>query len=887
MQKKFGNCTTSLGGKGSKEKAVNEDTWIPAACEGFCSDSPCALWVHRVDGVAVSIEPNKEGEGFEQMAKGRGRLCAKPYSLIQKLYNPNRVKGPLKRTNPEKGRGVDPKWVSISWDEALDTISKKLKEIRQEDTMRLATSGPGIGNNWAIPAWHAFLCAFGPTQLLGGGGSTRCEQAEHSWAQRVHGGGQCEPDMDYCNYLIIFGNNTSATGGATEGVLFSDARDRGIKIIAIDPILSVTAAKADEWLPIKPGTDTAFLLAMINIIIHELCIYDEPFLKHKTNSPYLVKPDGYFMRDKATGKVMVWDLTDQVAKIYDDSTNKDLALEGTYEVEAIQCKPAFQVLKDHVKQYTPEWASSVTDIAANTIRRITREFVDNARIGSTIDIEGIRLPYRPAATKIGRGISGVMHSYQAVLANHVLAALIGSIEVPGGHMGGHTFSSGKLRDGIYFYGLDDEGINVGKDGMTDISCPSFTWPPTTYSGSDVLLPFAMYRGEKVRRVFHMDHLDWRNLVDPPKGLPIPPLPKLWIACRSTPLLSFGEPKIVAEAMKKIPFVVTISYTLDEKTDFADIVLPEKVELERYLLLFRMRRACHKLYLWMHIQQPVIESLHNTKSANDIFAELANRLGLTNQFNMEVNRIQCLKDPYKLEPDRKYSWEEVVDRQCKSYTNGTYDLEWFKKNGGLARPVSVEDQYDIHLTMEAKKLRYAVPYMEEVKHVGKELGNNLVKVGIDWWPTEEDYTALPTYIPSSLEKFPSEYDFYVSTSRSALFGWGNNVDIPWMNELAKDVRGLEDILMNEDAAKFRGIKDGDEILVESQVGKLKRKVKLCQGIRPDVLLITSQFGQWAVPIAKDTKRVTATTLVPISYQWSDKMLGTMQGQTIKAKIYKTA
>ncbi|MFC1862481.1 molybdopterin-dependent oxidoreductase [Thermodesulfobacteriota bacterium] len=497
--KKISECDKNI----RNEK--NEDVWIPALCEGYCADNPCAIRVHRVNGVAVNLEPNTEGENFLQLAKGHGKLCAKPFGNIQKIYNPNRIKGPLKRTNPEKGMGVDPKWVSISWEEALDTIAEKLKAIKEKDSTRLSHGGPGLGGLLACLAWYCFFPNYGHTRELFGGRATRCEEGEHTFAQRIHGAFQCEPDLDFCNYLIIIGNNTSVTGGATEGTLFADARERGMKIIVVDPVLSPTAAKADEWLPIRPGTDAAFLLAMIHTIIHELGRYDEVFLKQKTNCPYLVKPDGYFLRDEKTGKVLIWDSEDERAKSYDDKTIKDFALHGAYVPEGIESKPAFQVLKDHVKQYTPEWAAELTDISAKTIRRISQEFVENAKIGSTIEIEGKSFPYRPAAVKLGKGVSGTMHSYPVVLADHILAALVGSIEVPGGHMGGHTNSDGRLVDGIWFYGLEfDWGIREGKDGMPFSYHSPFIWPPKNYGGSEIFVPMT---GEKPHSGVHPANAD--------------------------------------------------------------------------------------------------------------------------------------------------------------------------------------------------------------------------------------------------------------------------------------------------------------------------------------------------------------------------------------------
>jgi phenylacetyl-CoA:acceptor oxidoreductase len=178
--------------------------------------------------------------------------------------------------------------------------------------------------------------------------------------------------------------------------------------------------------------------------------------------------------------------------------------------------------------------------------------------------------------------------------------------------------------------------------------------------------------------YQLDHLNWRNLVDPPENFPVPLPPEMWIGYRTNPLLALGKKELVAEAMKKIPFIFTISYTLDEVAEFADIVLPEEVELERYVLYFRTRSACQEKYFELMLQQPVVEKIHDTWNANDIFIELADRLGFLESMNRALNEFLCLREPYNLKPDMKYSWVEIVDKQCRSFTNGAHDLEWFKE-----------------------------------------------------------------------------------------------------------------------------------------------------------------------------------------------------------------
>jgi phenylacetyl-CoA:acceptor oxidoreductase len=109
----------------------------------------------------------------------------------------------------------------------------------------------------------------------------------------------------------------------------------------------------------------------------------------------------------------------------------------------------------------------------------------------------------------------------------------------------------------------------------------------------------------------------------------------------------------------------------------------------------------------------------------------------------------------------------------------------------------------------------------------------------------------------------------------------------VNEVAAQLKGVGDVLMNVKTGKTMGIKDGDMIWIESTTGKIKQRVKLCQGIRPDCLLISGQFGQWAMPVAKETGRATISTLLPISIEWTDKMTGNQQWIVVKAKVYKAA
>ncbi|MFC1873153.1 molybdopterin dinucleotide binding domain-containing protein, partial [Chloroflexota bacterium] len=454
------------------------------------------------------------------------------------------------------------------------------------------------------------------------------------------------------------------------------------------------------------------------------------------------------------------------------------------------------------------------------------------------------------------------------LAWHILVALAGALEVPGSHCGG----------AIKYGHACSHGIMAGPDGMPKIEAHEFTWPPVSYNGAETLLPYSKVWGE-------INHLAYLNLAQPPENFPLPPLPEIYINYRSNPMLGLGEPDTMERVMKNIPFIVSINYTIGEMAELADVVLPEHSDLERYELLCQtIKPSTAKKFSVISLIQPAVEPIHNTKDIHYMLTELADRIGVLREYNKSLNESLQLKTPFTLEPDRKYSMEEVVDLHCQSATDGVHDLEWFKENGAIIVPVPAEDQYAIHLKMKAEGLRYPIPYMEHVKKTGEELAKNLADVGVNWWPTTE-YTALPEYQPSVVEELPAEYDFYVTTCRVPQFSYGSNVDIPWFNELAELLPVQEYIVMHEDTAEAQGIRKGDEIWVESPVGKVKGKVQLRQGIRPDTILIPGQFGQWATPVAKNADRVSLTPLTPVSIGWTDPVIGQMQGMLVKAKVYK--
>ncbi|MHA1108396.1 MAG: molybdopterin-dependent oxidoreductase, partial [Alphaproteobacteria bacterium] len=173
-----------------------DDVWLPSSCS-LCYGT-CSIKAHRVDGVVVKIEGNPDS------VVGKGRLCGKGVSGLMTHYDPNRVTKPLRRTNPEKGIGVDPQWEEISWEEALDTVAAELRRVHQDDPRKLVLQRTTTLTASRAPV-QAFASAFGTPNVSTAGGGLHCGNGAHLISGVMHASWSVVPDFERCNYSIYFG----------------------------------------------------------------------------------------------------------------------------------------------------------------------------------------------------------------------------------------------------------------------------------------------------------------------------------------------------------------------------------------------------------------------------------------------------------------------------------------------------------------------------------------------------------------------------------------------------------------------------------------------------------------------------------------------------------
>ncbi|MFC1998590.1 molybdopterin-dependent oxidoreductase [Chloroflexota bacterium] len=867
-----------------KKPEIWEDVWIHTCCGG-CYGT-CGVKVHRVNGMPIAIE-GEEGSTLG----AEGGLCAKGVAQLQVLFDPNRRNYPMRRTNPKKGLYEEGNFERITWEEAMAEIVPRLKKIREEDTRKLVwMSSPSpnavLRHNLLMP----FFVAYGKTSLMGGGAAVHCGNGAHHVTGQYYGAWDAGPDWKYCNYAMFFG----ASGGFGSGHagtmnirMAAEARERGMKMVVFDPMCNNTGDKATEWIPILPGTDGAVLIAMINIILNELNIYDAPYVKTKTNGSYLIGPDQLYVRDPETGKPMIWDTEDKKAKTFNDPTIRDYALEGEYEVNGVKCRPSFELIKEHVKTYTPEYAEQESTVPAKTIRRIAKEFAEAAQVGSTIMIDGVELPYRPVATAIFRGGQGHTNSLHAVYATHIIGQILGAADVPGStialcpsrcfgdpNTGRPEISCFADEDGMLVPGLwstlQARTIEdyIPRHGEPTLPCKS--------TGLQDLFTQGM------SSVFHSSK-DRHELWD---KLGVEFKPEMLLSWATNNIHGLGNPETVAEAVAEIPFVVCWEIFPTELSEgFADIVLPGCHKLEHttscadaYDLFFNSPIAYED---WsVHITQPVIEPQYERKFIADVFFELAEELGFMDEYNQLMNMRFNLKDKYVIKPGEKLNLTEISDRVLKANHGDDKGMEWFKENGFIRWPKKPEEAY------WRPFLDVRVPiYLHDLARWGPTIIDLAESrdVHADW----QQYTPFVSWFPTPVQKVPdTEFDLICYSYRTTLHTGGQTHQIPYLVEASHMNPHIYNIVINRDTGKAKGFADGDIVTIESNYSrKTTGPVILSDCVHPKCIGIASTAGHWVKgqTIAYG-QGVHFNTLMEIDLEHSDPVCLSIE-TSAKVKVYK--
>ncbi|MFC1862966.1 molybdopterin-dependent oxidoreductase [Thermodesulfobacteriota bacterium] len=811
------------------------DQWLKGWC-GMCLQNDCGMHVRVKDGVVVEVEGNPE------TPTNRGKLCVRGgLASIPGYYSPFRIQTPLKRTNPRKGLDEDPEWVEISWDEAYDTIGKRLRDIREKDPRKLVfMEGWGIcdglfARKTSLPRsggghneGSSFSLASGSPNFIASHGPL-C--AIHYSSNLVHGQHPEQiADLEYCNYLIATGRTVGPNSATTHSTKrFLNAIERGMKLVVIDPRCSVEASKAYRWIPIRPGTELSFALAMVHVILYEIKRFDEWFVKNRTNGPYLIGLDGLYYRDSEKSRPMMWDTIDNQPKIFSDESMEDPSLEGEYEIKGHTVRPAFSILKDGMKDYTPEWAEKITTVSAEMIRTVSKEFVEHASIGSTIVIDDFEFPFRPAQFG-GSGRGSVNHKNGMLfdLTGKIINMLVGAVELPGGITGGSS-----PRPNPNILKPDEDGVVTPI--FEAVGYP-FKFPPECIGGAE-FFPL-MHTSPNIMA---------KNILNPKRYYLNYEIDTI-ILGGANPIRSTCEPD-------KIDLVVAITPQMDESSVMADIVLPNSHFLEKKgIRIYKppLQSIDDELRgLEMILGRNPVPKLGDTKDSDQILLDLAEHGGfLLGQDGMNdiINRDNRLHGENKLALDRRYALEEIFDCIIKQMWGDEYDYKYLMEHGFIHKySVKGKEGYNYYYWPD-NKTRHPI-YFNRLKESGNTLKKNLEQAGITHPGFKDDsaffkfYQPVPFWVENDESKAPDEYDLYVINWKTnfRIHGTGSNMENAWIKEVRDNDPYETFIMINYETAQRKGLSDDDRVCIESRYGKAEGKIRVSQLIHPEVLGIPGNYG----------------------------------------------
>ena len=801
----FGPSTSLAEMENARFQAPVEDV-IATTC--WIGKQDCGMLARRIDGRVVKFEGNPKNP------RNVGTLCPKGQAQIQALYDPNRVKWPLVRTN---GKGVTGEWRQASWDEALQLVADQVNEVRARDPkLVLWQKGRSKAKDFYD---DAFVKSIGSSKL---GHGAFCSDAGYRALEYTIGThAVLHPDFRHCDYMLSWGWNITNAGGnkfcwLTWPRHMVAARERGMKIAHLDPRLRSAGPFADTWLPIRPGTDLAMALALCHELI-ENDYLDRPYLTKYTNAPYLVKSDGMIARttvgegDDADDVALVWDENAGAPVLFTEATSP--ALEGSFEWEGETLTTGFELFKAHVADATPEWAANITGLSADQIRTVANEFGSNAHIGSTIVVDGVEVPYRPVGI-MAYHMAQQELGFQTLRAMTMVPMLVGAMGAAGGQLSDFQwkiyknyakFEKFTVEEPPYDFMLNNSKyfpINTGFPGMV------------------------------------------AKVMNDPERYGVEDLPEVAILHYVNPLAAFASQPDYLESYMKFKFVAVISPWLSETADyFADVVLPAAT-IEKYE---GPVDATDQYIEAKTLRVPPMEPLFESKGEIDIYLDLTEKIGTLygeDGYLSVVNKELGFTDDnasYALPLDKRPEVRDIFDRwaRAQGIEEGVAFFEdpangvWVK--GPLA-PTKIYGYVTDPPFGGAVHRLYGESLLDAQRQM-QALGAEEI-----YW---RDYTAFPTWRGLTMDDSPDSHNLYLISYHQIEHKQTRTSFVPMLAELSPGSR----LDMNPETAARIDVVEGDAVTVEShnaitgETRSLVTKVAMCDGIRPDTVGMPHHFGMW--------------------------------------------
>ena len=573
---------------------MSADTQSMERIQGYCAMcvSRCGSIAVVENGRFVALEPDPSHP------TGKA-LCAKGRAAPELVYHSDRLLYPLKRTRP-KG-DPDPGWQRISWDEALDLTTARLRAIAEENgpesvvfsVSSISTTASSDSVAWIERLMNAYgtpnLCS--AMELCGWG---RFLATTYTYGAGVPG--NYLPDLEHAGCILFWGYNPNVAR-LSHAVATTAALKRGARLIVVDPRRTGPANKADIWLRVRPGTDAALALGIANVMIQRGW-YDRDFIRDWTNGPLLVRSDnGRLLAESDISpsgnakRYVAWDGSKRGVALYDSATGTyegdsiEPALFGEFSVETLRgpvvCRPAFENVAVHCGRYTPERVEAICGIPGEQIEAAARMLWEA----------------RPVAYYAWSGVEMQTNSTQIARAIAQLYALTGSLDTPGGNV---LFAS------VPTAGAEGRELMPPEKRTQSLGFAERPLGPSRWG---------LVNSEDVYRAV-LDHQPYHV-----RGL---------VGFGANLLLAHSDSRRGREALAALDFYVHADLFMNPTAEMADIVLPVASAFEREALKVGFEVSA-EAQSHVQLRRRVVEPRGESRSDVEIVFDLACRLGLGAHF----------------------------------------------------------------------------------------------------------------------------------------------------------------------------------------------------------------------------------------------------------------
>jgi anaerobic selenocysteine-containing dehydrogenase len=839
----------------------------------------CGIRVTLRDGEVRYIQGNPDHP------LNKGVICAKGASGIMKQYSPARLTKPLlRKAGSDRG---DNAFDEISWDKAFELMEERLGGLRADDPKKFALF---TGRDQMQALTGMFAKQFGTPNYAAHGGFCSVNMA----AGMIYtiGGSFWEfggPDLERAKLFVMIGTAEDHHSNPLKMAL-SKFKRQGGRFISINPVRTGYSAIADEWIPIRPGTDGALFLALINEIIRQ-GLYDREFLVQYSNAAELVNLDenssgyGLFVRSDEPVEEgcfepqnkLWWD-RERDKPVPTHASGADPYFLGSFKLDdGMLVKPAFQLLVDRVKKYTAEWASSITGIPAKTIRRLAHE------MGITARDEKIELPIawtdawgnehesvtgNPVAFHAMRGLAAHSNGFHTIRAMSILMSILGTIDRPGGFRHKAPFprpippcakppndpravKPNSELDGMPLgWPADPDDLFVNDDGSPVRIDKAFSWEyPLSVHGLMHNVITNAWRGDPYRidtLMVFMANMAWNSTMN---------------TSEVRKMLNDKD----EDGQYRIPFLIVADAFQSEMVAYADLVLPDTTYLERHDCMSMLDRPISEFEGPVDsVRIPVLPPTGECKPFQDVLIELGSRLKLPAFTRADGSRkfrdypdfvINYETSPgsgigflagwrgkggekfMKGEPNPK-QWEMYEKNNCvfqyelpRSYQymrnwNQGY-LEWAKRHV-LTR---YAEPINIHIYSEVlQKFRLAAQGKSDTRQPPDHLRERV----------ETHFDPLPFYSQpletklSDLHKYP--LNAITQRPMAMYHSWDSQ------NAWLRQIHTYNFLNVNAGTAREAGIEDGGWMWVESMHGKVRCLCRYSEAVEPGTVWTWNAIGK---------------------------------------------